>query len=394
MLAGTFRICPRFVYRLALAMPHNPRIAAFAEPAYIAGRRGVVRPASNEFAAIAQIRWTKCCHQVSVSADRRNSGFVYGARFRHSGRNSRWQRCAGGIALGSSGNHVHSTVCSRKSSESRDNVMNIYFQRTNQRAFGTFPLKGKELAQALRTAVDIGYRAIDTAQMYENEADIGKVLSSLSVRRDDLCITTKVHPGNFSKDKFIPSVQESLSKLRIDCADVLLLHWPPADGEVRPSLELLAEARRQGLARNIGISNYTSKMMRQAAETVDAPIVTNQVEFHPLLNQDILLAAASETGIPLSSYCSVARGAVFKHQEFAEIGNQYGKTAAQVVLRWILQKGVSINTMSTKEENIRANFDVMDFTLSSIDMAKIDAKTELRHRIVDKNLVPTAPDWD
>ena len=275
-----------------------------------------------------------------------------------------------------------------------DDVMNIYFQETYQRAFGTFPLKGKELAQALRTAVDIGYRAIDTAQMYGNEADIGKVLSSLSVRRDDLCITTKVHPGNFSKDKFIPSVQESLSKLRIDCADVLLLHWPPADGEVRPSLELLAEARRQGLARNIGISNYTSKMMRQAAETVDAPIVTNQVEFHPLLNQNILLAAAGETGIPLSSYCSVARGAVFKHPEFAEIGNKYGKTAAQVVLRWILQKGVSINTMSTKEANIRANFDVMDFTLSSIDMAKIDAKTELRYRIVDKDLVPTAPDWD
>ena len=272
--------------------------------------------------------------------------------------------------------------------------MNIYFQKTNQRAFGTFPLKGKELAQALRTAVDIGYRAIDTAQMYGNEADIGKVLSSLSVRRDDLCITTKVHPGNFSKDKFIPSVQESLSKLRIDCADVLLLHWPPADGEVRPSLELLAEARRQGLARNIGISNYTSKMMREAVETVDAPIVTNQVEFHPLLNQNILLAAASEAGIPLSSYCSVARGAVFKHPEFAEIGSQYGKTAAQVVLRWILQKGVSINTMSTKEANIRSNFNVMDFTLSSIDMAKIDAKTELRYRIVDKELVPTAPDWD
>ena len=272
--------------------------------------------------------------------------------------------------------------------------MNMYFKKTYQRAFGTFPLRGKELAHALRTAVDVGYRAIDTAQMYGNEADIGKILSSLSVRRNDLCITTKVHPGNFSKDKFIPSVQESLSKLRIDCADVLLLHWPPADGDVRPSLELLAEARHRGLARNIGVSNYTSQMMRKAAETVDAPIVTNQVEFHPLLNQDILLAAASETGIPLSSYCSVARGAVFKHPEFAEIGEQYGKTAAQVVLRWILQKGVSINTMSTKEANIRANFDVMDFTLSSVDMAKIDAKTELRYRIVDKDLVPTAPDWD
>ena len=271
----------------------------------------------------------------------------------------------------------------------------MYFKGAWQRAFGTFPLKGGELHEALKTAVEkIGYRAIDTAQMYGNEAEIGEALASSSVPKNELLVTTKVQPANFAPDKFMPSVEESLKKLRLDQVDVLLLHWPPADGEVRPSLELLAQAREAGLARNVGVSNYTSRMMRTAARTIDGPIMTNQVEFHPLLNQDVLLGAATETGIPLSSYCSVARGEVFKHPEFAEIGKAYGKSAAQVVLRWILQKGVSINTMSTKEANMRANFNVMDFTLSSIDMARIDAITSTGYRIVTKSIVPWAPDWD
>src|SRR5690606_39204769 len=128
--------------------------------------------------------------------------------------------------------------------------------------------------------------------------------------------------------------------------------------------------------------------------TVDGPLVTNQVEFHPLLDQRKLLAAATETGIPLSSYASVARGEVFKHGLFAEIGETYDKSAAQVVLRWILQKGVPLNTMSTKPENIRANFEIMDFTLSSIDMDRIDALTATGHRIVKTGLLPWVPEWD
>ena len=123
-------------------------------------------------------------------------------------------------------------------------------------------------------------------------------------------------------------------------------------------------------------------------------LVTNQVEFHPLIDQRKLLAAASETGIPLSSYASIARGEVFKHGLFAEIGANYGKSAVQVVLRWILQKGVSLNTMSTKPDNICANFDIMDFTLSSIDMARIEALTHTNYRIVGRDLVPYAPEWD
>lgn len=272
--------------------------------------------------------------------------------------------------------------------------MNICFQKTHQRAFGTFPLKGDVLKSAIQAAVDVGYRAFDTAQMYENEADTGAALATCGIARQDLCITTKVHPQNFTEALFLPSVEASVAALGVSQVDILLMHWPPMNGDVAPSVRLLQSALDRGLTRHIGVSNCTVQMMRAARAAIDAPLVTNQVEFHPLLNQDKLLAAAVETGIPLSSYCSVARGEVFKYPLFAEIGAGYGKSAAQVVLRWILQKGVTINTMSTKPENIRANFDIMDFTLSSIDMTRIEVLTATGYRIVAKSMAGNAPDFD
>ncbi|MGV8987210.1 MAG: aldo/keto reductase [Cypionkella sp.] len=272
--------------------------------------------------------------------------------------------------------------------------MNICFQKTYQRSFGTFPLKGEVLNQAIQAAISVGYRAFDTAQSYGNEADTGAALKNSGVARADLCIATKVQPERYSEAEFLPSVEQSLRDLQVDQVDVLFLHWPEATGNIAPSLRLLQQALDKGYTRNIGVSNFTAQMMRDARGIVDAPIVTNQVEFHPLLNQNKLLSAAIETGIPLSSYCSVARGEVFKYPIFAEIGAGYGKSAAQVILRWILQKGVAINTMSTKPDNIRANFDVMDFTLSSVDMARIEAMTATGYRVVTKEKVPIAPEWD
>lgn len=272
--------------------------------------------------------------------------------------------------------------------------MNITFQGNHQRAFGTFPLKGEVLKGAIAAAVAAGYRAFDTAQMYGNEAETGAALAATGLPRDQICLTTKVGIENFDAARFLPSVEASLKALQVDRVDILLLHWPAPDGDILPSLRLLQRALDLGLTRHIGVSNYTARMMHLAREAVQAPLVTNQVEFHPLLDQSRLMAAAVETGIPLSSYCSVARGEVFKYPLFAEIGAGYGKTAAQIVLRWILQKGLPINTMSTKPENIRANYDVMDFTLSSIDMARIEAMTATGYRIVGKALVPYAPDFD
>lgn len=272
--------------------------------------------------------------------------------------------------------------------------MGVYYQKSWQRAFGTFPLKGDDLLSAVEAALSVGYRAFDTAQMYGNESSLGEALRNSGVPRDELCVTTKVHPDNFSPERFLPSVERSLGDLGVDAVDVLLLHWPPVGGDIEPSLRLLQEAHNRGLARFIGVSNYTVSMLERATEILDVPIATNQVEFHPLLNQERLLAGASSAGVPLSSYCSVARGEVMRQPLLEEIGRAHGKTAAQVALRWILQKGVSLNTMSTNPGNIRLNFDIMDFSLSSVELSRIGSLSSAGRRIVDSNLVKWAPDWD
>ncbi len=275
--------------------------------------------------------------------------------------------------------------------------MSIFFNGCNQRAFGTFPLQGKALHDAVRMAVEVGYRAFDTAQWYGNEAALGEIIPHLDVDRDELLITTKVHPHNMGAETFMASVEQSLRDLKLDALDVLLLHWPPGDDAVEPSLTLLQEAHRLGYAKNIGVSNYTVRMMHDAVRHLDVALATNQVEFHPLLDQRRLLKASGETGIPLASYCSVARGEVFKYPLFAEIGEQHGKSAAQVVLRWILQQGVSLNTMSTKRANLEANFDIMDFVLSSVEMAQIQKLCVASYRISSAELpdvAPFAPTWD
>lgn len=272
--------------------------------------------------------------------------------------------------------------------------MSIYQTSCFQRTFGTYPLEGENLKHAVLMAAEVGYRAFDTAQWYGNEAALGAVLPDLGIDRDDLLITTKVHPENMGPDKFIASVEQSLRDLKVDSVGVLLLHWPPNDNPVEPSLTLLQEAHRKGYARHIGVSNYTTKQMHDAVQHLDVSLAINQVEFHPLLDQRRLLAAASETDIPLASYCSVARGEVFKYPVFGEIGKSYGKNAAQVALRWILQQGVSLNTMSTKRANIEANFDLMNFALSSEEMAEITKLTAANYRISNAKVVPYAPTWD
>lgn len=272
--------------------------------------------------------------------------------------------------------------------------MNILFQKTHQRVFGTFPLQGEALNSALSAALQAGYRAFDSAQMYGNEKETGELLKNSGIGRDDLCIITKVHPDNYDADKFMPSVEQSLRDLQLDQLDLLLLHWPPVSGEIAAPLRQLELAYQSGLARHIGISNFTSQMMRDAQQIIDAPLSCNQVEFHPLLDQRTLLHTSAETQIPLMAYCSIARGEIFKYPLLDEIATGYHKTSAQIVQRWILQKGVIANTMSTNPKNIRANFEVMDFTLSTPDMARIDTLMGTNYRVVTKDKAPWAPEWD
>lgn len=271
---------------------------------------------------------------------------------------------------------------------------NIYQQKNYNRSFGTYPLMGKDLEQALKHAIEAGYRSIDTAQMYENEEAVGHFIQQCDIPREQLLITTKVHPDNCNEVNFIPSVKESLNKLALDYVDCLLLHWPCPNGDNTLSLKLLEKCQQMGLSKHIGVSNYTAKMMRQCQEIIDTPIVCNQVEFHPLLNQDILLQTAQETGILLTAYCPVARGEIFKYELFDEMAKELNITPAQVALKWILQKGVTLQVMSTKPTNIHNNYQLEGFSLSDAQMQRIDALTQTGYRIVDENLVPWCPKWD
>ena len=272
--------------------------------------------------------------------------------------------------------------------------MSVYFNKTFHKAFGTFPLRGDQAREAVSNALEVGYRAFDTAQMYENESEVGEILSRSGIPREELLITTKVSNENFEKTKFISSVETSLKKLRVDTIDVLLLHWPPHGGDVISSLKLLEKAKELKLTYHIGVSNYTLSMLKTALEVLNTPIITNQVEFHPLLNQDNLLSGSARLGVPLSSYCSLARGKVFNDPVLMGLATQYGRSVSQIVLQWILQKGVSTNVMSTNVKNIQDNFGVSDFTLSAVDILKIDNLGQQNYRIVNKELVPWAPEWD
>lgn len=248
----------------------------------------------------------------------------------------------------------------------------------------------------VETALEVGYRHIDTAQAYGNEEAVGAAVAASGLARADILLTTKVPPDNFSEEAFLPSVRASLDKLQVDATDILLVHWPPFDGsDIVPSLRLLEQAHAEGLAKHIGISNYTAAMMRTAKETVSVDIVCNQVEFHPLLDQRILLGAAKETGIPLTAYCSVARGKVFEHELFREIAATHGKQAVQVILRWIYQQDVAPITMSSKRANMEANYAIVDFELSEEEMQRIYALTEtINYRVVNRDIVAGCPDWD
>ena len=272
--------------------------------------------------------------------------------------------------------------------------MSILARPEFSRVFGTFGLNGADAERAFAAAIEVGYRSFDTAQMYGNEAELGKVLESCGVPRTEFCVTTKVKPARMNERDFMPSVEESLRLLRTDKVDLLLLHWPPGDGEVGPSLELLAAARDRGLATHVGVSNYTVAMLKTAAASAAAPIDVNQVEFHPLLDQSRLLAGARELGIPLAAYCAVARGAVLDQPVLAEIGARHGKSAAQAALRWIKQQEVFVIAKAGTPAHIEANYAIDDFELSAAEMDAIAALTAANHRIVDKNLVPWAPDFD
>ncbi|MCH4883373.1 2,5-didehydrogluconate reductase DkgB [Pseudomonas sp. TMW22080] len=259
---------------------------------------------------------------------------------------------------------------------------------------GTFRLKGQVVIDSVSNALDLGYRAIDTAQIYENEAEVGQAIAESGVARDELFITSKIWVSNFTREQLIPSLEESLKKLRTDHLDLTLIHWPSPDNAV-PVAEFmgaLLEAKEKGLTRQIGVSNFTIALMKEAIAAVGAEnIATNQIELHPYLQNRKVVEFAQSQGIHITSYMTLAYGEVLKDPVIMAIADRHNATAAQVTLAWAMQLGYSVIPSSTRRSNLESNLKACSLKLSDDDMARI-AALDRGHRLTNPQSV--APAWD
>lgn len=259
---------------------------------------------------------------------------------------------------------------------------------------GTFRLKGQTVIDSVRNALDVGYRAIDTAQIYENEAEIGQAIAESGVPRSSLFVTTKIWVDKLAASRLIPSLRESLGKLRTGHVDLTLIHWPSPGGAVplAETLQALAEARDLGLTMQIGVSNFTSALLRKAI-TLAGPgqIATNQVEISPYLQNRKLAAFAHEQGIHLTSYMTLAYGKVLQEPVLQAIAARHRATPAQVALAWALQQDYSVIPSSTRRENLQSNLQATRLHLEEEDIAAI-ATLERNERLA--NPEGLAPQWD
>lgn len=257
---------------------------------------------------------------------------------------------------------------------------------------GTFRLQGQAAFDSVRNAIETGYRAIDTAQIYGNEAEVGLAVAESGVAREDLFLTTKVWNENFAADRLLASLEESLEKLRTDYVDLALIHWPLSSVPVEEYMVSLAQARERGLVRQIGISNFNIDYTRRAIAAVGAKqIATNQIELSPYLQNRRLVDFLQGQGIHVTSYMTLGYGKVLADPVIAAIAARHSATAAQVTLAWAMQLGYSVIPSSTRRENLAGNLLATGLQLTSQDMAEI-AALERNGRMVDPQGL--APVWD
>ena len=256
---------------------------------------------------------------------------------------------------------------------------------------GTWELRGRTCARLVEQALRLGYRHIDTAQVYENERDVGDGLRASGVRREEVFITTKVWTSHFAPHDLERSARESLNKLRLSEVDLLLLHWPNPRVPLPETLAALAHVRKLGMARHIGVSNFTVALIEEAVEKCPAPLVCDQVEYHPYLDQTKVREACSRHGMAVVAYSPIAKGRVRNDELLAGIGKAHGKSGAQVCLRWLVQQGVAAIPRTSRLERLSENMEIFDFELSDTEMHRISGMGSRDGRLTDYGF---APKWD
>ena len=263
--------------------------------------------------------------------------------------------------------------------------------RIPQIGLGTMTLKEDVCVQAVKTALQLGYRHLDTAAFYGNEKENGEGLRQSGVKREEVLICTKVRQNDLMPDDFARVVDQSLNNLQLPYVDLLLIHWNNPDIPFKLSVGALCKAKKDGLAKHVGVANFTTAMLDEAWAVTSEPLVCNQIEMHPFINQDKVLAACKKHGMAVVAYCPIARGKVPGADALERIGKAHGKTAAQVSLRYLVQMGVCAIPRTATPAHLKQNIEVFDFNLSDAEMAELKKLNASNMRVVNP---PHAPKWD
>lgn len=255
---------------------------------------------------------------------------------------------------------------------------------------GTWMLRGRECARLVQQAIQLGYRHIDTAQMYDNEREVGEGVRA-SGKRSEVIVTTKVQPTLLAPHDLERSVKESLARLRLDHIDLLLIHWPNPRVPLSETLGAMAKMKREGYARALGVSNFTVALLDEANRMSSEPLVCNQIECHPYLEQHKVIEACRRHGMAVVAYSPIARGGAKGDDVLERISRTHKKTAAQVSLRFLVQQGIAVIPRTSRIERLGENISIFDFALSENEMADIRGLARRGGRIVDWTW---SPNWD
>jgi 2,5-diketo-D-gluconate reductase B len=255
--------------------------------------------------------------------------------------------------------------------------------RIPQIGLGTMTLKEDVCVQAVKAALQMGYRHLDTAAFYGNEVENGEGLRQSGVKREEVFITTKVRENNLTPENFNKSLDQSLKNLQLPYVDLLLIHWNNKDVPFSVSIPALCAAKKDGRAKHVGVANFTTKMLDEAWAVTSEPLVCNQIEMHPFINQDKVLATSRKHGMAVVAYCPIARGKTPGAEALERIGKAHGKSAAQVSLRFLVQQGIVVIPRTSKVERLSENAAIFDFTLSPDEMAEIAGLASRDGRLIN-----------
>jgi diketogulonate reductase-like aldo/keto reductase len=252
-------------------------------------------------------------------------------------------------------------------------------------------LKDAVCVQTVQAALRAGYTHLDTAERYGNEAEVGEGLHASGVKRENVFVTTKVYWTDAAAADFARSVEDSLKRLRLSAVDLLLIHWPNPKVPLAETIGALCKAKRDGLTKHIGVANFTVALLDEAVRLASEPLVTNQIEVHPFLDQSKVIAACKRHGLSVTAYCPLARGKVPGSEVLQRIGEAHGKSATQVALRWLVQQGIIPIPRTSNVAHLAENLAVFDFTLAEAEMAEIGGLKRPDSRCVNP---AHAPVWD